>query len=101
MLWPNAHLVRPLRKKLHVVAFMLLAAFSFAALELHADHGANAKVPVANHCCIQCCPSHHLAPAPEHQVSIGALASVSRFVAYHSTFYSTLFPSRIDRPPIA
>lgn len=93
--------MRSLRKKLHVVACTLIAAFSFAALEWHADHDTNAKAPVANHCCAQCCPSHHLAPAPEQQVSIGALASVTRLVSYHSPFYVTLFPSRIDRPPIA
>ncbi len=92
--------MRSFRKKLHLVAMIFTVVFSFAALELHADHDLNAKAP-ANHCCVQCCPSHQLAPAPEHQVSIGTLASVTRFVAYHSTFYSTLFPSRIDRPPIA
>jgi len=88
-----------IRKKLQVVGIVLIAVFAFAALELHTGHDANTKA-AANHCCVQCCPSHHLAPAPEYQVSVGALTSVSRFVSYHSPFYSTLFLSRIDRPPI-
>ena len=87
-------------KLLYLVAVIVMTVFSFAALELHADHDLNAKAPVS-HCCVQCCPSHHLAPTPKQRNDIGALASASRLVFFHSPFHSVFFPSRIERPPIA
>ncbi len=90
-----------LRKKLHVAAFVLIATFSFAALEWHADHDANAKTPAANHCCVQCCPSHHLVPPSTPQISSNVPPAVASFIEFTDSFQQGLILNKIYRPPIA
>lgn len=86
--------------KKQLVAILLMFAFAFSIVELHADCELDAKAP-ASHCCVQCCPAHNLAPTPNHQVLITALPPTSYVLRYHSPLYSVFFALEIDRPPIA
>jgi len=88
------------RKKLQIVVFVVMTVFTLTALELCTDCDLNAKAP-ASCCCVQCCPSHHLALTPKQQTSMSGLVTVSRLVSHPASFHSDIFPSRIDRPPIA
>lgn len=92
--------VLKLRKHLRVCVIVLTVAFSFISIEWHTDHDLNAKAP-AHHCCLQCCPSHNLAPLSTHGISLSAPSVVAGFVELTDSFQQDLILNKIYRPPIA
>ena len=88
-----------LRKIIPTVAIVLFVAFAFISIEWHTDHDLNAKAPV-HHCCLQCCPSHNLAPLSNHGVTLSAPSVMTDFVEMTSSFHNDLISTQIYRPPI-
>ena len=90
-----------IRKFLPIAATLLFVAFSFISLELHADHNANANTSSQQHCCIQCCPSHNLAPLSTPGISLNVPLNFTSFVESTDLFRANLISTKIYRPPIA
>lgn len=89
--------MRDYRKHVRIIIVILMAAFTFSIMEIHKDHD---LCDVSHHCCVQCCPSHNLALAPNQPISLSIPAPTTSFIDFRPPAYSLSFPSRIDRPPI-
>lgn len=77
----------------------LVLAFLFSVVELHADHDDN-DPQQAQHCCVQCCPSHHLAPNKTAEAIIEMPRLVQGTILLSLRVHSSMIPSSIFRPPI-
>lgn len=87
------------RKNKKTIIFLLVIGFSFATVELHADHDANDSEQ-SQHCCVQCCPTHNLAPAPKEQGVFQYLLSLRNLTPVLPEVTLSIFPKTIFRPPI-
>ncbi|PIR20589.1 MAG: hypothetical protein COV45_05160 [Deltaproteobacteria bacterium CG11_big_fil_rev_8_21_14_0_20_47_16] len=87
-------------KNIRLATVVILIAFIFSATEWHVDHDHDAK-PSECQCCLQCCPSHNLAPLPDQMTSLIGQPIATEFVESINIVHQLLIPSKIDRPPIA
>lgn len=78
----------------------LLAAFCLASVEWHRDHEISAQGP-CQECCVQCCPSHHLAPVAASRLLLSHPDPVDRRAPEPPLLRLETHPQRVDRPPIA
>ncbi|MCC7343595.1 MAG: hypothetical protein IT573_01555 [Deltaproteobacteria bacterium] len=78
----------------------LLAAFCLASVEWHRDHEASAQGP-CQECCVQCCPSHHLAPVAAPSLLLSHPDAVDGRSPELPLPRLETHPRRVDRPPIA
>ncbi len=83
-------------KKIIALAVLFLSLSVF--VEWHSDHDANAQG--SDVCCVQCCPSHHLAPLSQNSAVVKSSHLFGRIVRDNLQLYLEYFPSAIDRPPI-
>ena len=92
-----------IRSKSKLFCLVILAGMLLLALDIHADCGDAPKVPMAaHHCCIQCCPSHNLAPASQLSIKLSNSNSISvSFYPDDASRYQDPFFDNLHRPPIA
>lgn len=84
-------------KKIIICALSLVIFCTF--IEWHQDHDANAKTNDV--CCVQCCPSHHLAPVSQNNSVLRKSDLTFPQYLEVSQVYLEFYPHSIDRPPIA
>lgn len=89
-----------LRKHLLSIAVVLLVAFSFVATELQAGHDSCVS-PSSHHCCVQCCPSHNLAPLTVSTIFLNTPSEVVCIVEPVRYIQQGSVLNSIYRPPIA
>lgn len=79
---------------------MFLVVFSFISLEWCTDHDANATPLAEQHCSVQCCSPHNLAPLIASDVALNVPFIFTRFIELSNFFRPNLISTRIYRPPI-
>lgn len=87
------------QKKVAFLVAVLLFSFFFVTVERHSDHDLNAKAP-AHHCCVQCCPTHNLAPLGENANSLVRSTSERQVLSDAFDFHPEIYLNQIYRPPI-
>lgn len=85
-------------RKLFAVFFM--AAFLSAFIEIHADHD-GAEVQKTRHCCVQCCPSHNLAPTIRMTTSVDSTPFLHGLHIVDDSPHVRDIADSIFRPPIS
>ena len=85
-------------KKLILLFFLL--GFLFATFEIHADHDADVAQQT-EHCCVQCCPSHNLAPVSQTITAVAVALLQEGFVHSNDSLPLQEIPPSIFRPPIS
>lgn len=92
--------MRFFRRHVKIVTLVLVIGFSFAALELYADHDLNGSCQ-QQHCCVQCCPCHNLVPPSTPVVSLNVPSTEGAFVEFEKSVHQNLLLNKIYRPPIS
>ena len=80
--------------------FLLLVMFAFSLIELHTDHD-TASSAGRDECCVQCCPSHNLAPRPAAEASTSVSDPVEWALSDTSSLYQDPYLTLFDPPPIS
>ena len=94
-----------MKKILSTAAVVILFVFAFAIFsdaffcQEGKPEASRSQVPV--HCCVQCCPSHNVAPTPGQILVLDGPVQSESFILENLTIQERLLISRIDRPPIA
>ncbi len=82
-----------------LISLFFLAGFLFATFEIHADHDMDTDQQ-EQHCCVQCCPSHNLAPVNQAITVVSASPFQDGFVISDDSLSLKEVPQSIFRPPI-
>jgi len=83
-----------------LISLLFLLGFFLATMEIHADHDLNAAQQ-SQHCCVQCCPTHNLAPANQDVMAVEEQIMVQSHIDDDSFLFLKEIPHSIFRPPIA
>lgn len=78
---------------------MVLLSFAVVSLDKHSDHEQSAKAP-SHHCCIQCCPSHNLAPLAKNGITAVGSTTQQQILPDIAGFPHEIYLNQIYRPPI-
>ncbi len=89
-----------LRRKSSIFVVLMMLSFVVVSIEWHSDHDLNAKTPAQHHCCIQCCPSHNLAPLSANENYFVSSTTGREILPDHSAFHPEIYLNQIYRPPI-
>lgn len=83
-----------------LISLVFLVGFLFATLEIHADHDTDVAQKT-QHCCVQCCPSHNLAPINQVITAVDASPLLDDFIVCDESLPLKEIPESIFRPPIS
>ncbi len=91
-----------IRSKSKLLFFVLFAGILFLGLEMNIDCIDSASPPItAHHCCVQCCPAHHLGPVSQFLIKLSTSTNhLICFYADQAFRYQDPILDSLYRPPI-
>ena len=89
-----------LRRKSSIFIVLMVLSFVVVSIEWHSDHDLNAKAPAQHHCCIQCCPSHNLAPVSANEKYVVSTTTGRQILPDLLDSHLEIYLNQIYRPPI-
>ncbi len=92
--------MRHFRHHQKLISLVFLLGFFLATVEIHADHDLDVAEQT-QHCCVQCCPTHNLAPTSQDVTTVKDQLVVQHYFGDDSSRSLKEIPHSIFRPPIS